>query len=179
MRDEGCKSEFDSEDELPMSFSRFLLLACCAMALCGFARKTKLSVRFHVEATSDVGGSFTNPAKFVNPPREGHIETVPFASERDLKAIFPVQNPDGTLGCVFQFDYHGSNGLRTVSTERRGASVVGFISTKHGTHQLLDMPIDKPIVDGQIYIPRGLSPGEITLLKEQYPLIQATKKEKP
>ncbi len=161
-----------------MSFSRLLLLVCCAAIFCGAARKPKLAIRFHVEATNDVGGSFTNPVKFRNPPKDGHIESVPFVSERNLQAVFPVQNADGSLGCVFQFDRSGSIGLRTVSTERRGASVIGFISTKNGTHQLLDLPIDKPIVDGQIYIPRGLSPGEIELLKQQYPLIRATRKEK-
>lgn len=156
-----------------MSLSRSLLLACCAVALCGFARKPVLSVRFHVEATNAAGGSFTLPAKFVNPAREGNIESVPFASEKNLRAIYPVQNADGSIGCVFQLDRSGTLALRTVSTERRGASVIGFISTKGGTHQLLDLPIDRPIIDGIIYIPRGITSGEIAMLKKQYPLMQA------
>ncbi len=149
------------------------------MALCGFAQKPKLGVRFHVEATGPAGGSFTLPAKFVNPPREGHIESVPFASERNLVAIQPVVNADSSLGCVFKLDQSGALALRTVSTERRGASVVGFISTKGGTHQLLDLPVDKPILDGLIYIPRGLSNGEVEMLRKLYPTMQPSPQSAP
>lgn len=159
-----------------MPLLRTLLIVCCAVALCGFARKPKLGVRFHVEATSDVGGSFTLPVKFTNPARAGHIESVPFASEKNIKAIHPVTNPDSSLGCVFQLDQSGALALRTVSTERRGATVVGFISTKGGTHQLIDLPIDKPIVDGMIYIPRGISNGEMEMLQKLYPRIELPSK---
>lgn len=159
-----------------MPFLRLLLAACCAVALTGFARKPKLSVRFHVEATGNAGGSFTLPAKFVNPAREGHIESVPFASEKNIVAVHPVTNPDSSLGCVFKLDQSGALALRTISTQRRGASVVPFIATKGGTHQLVDLPIDKPIVDGLIYIPRGMSNGEIDMLRQLYPPIQAPKK---
>jgi hypothetical protein len=158
-----------------MSLTRFFAAAALAVLLCGFAKKPKLSVRFHVEAIGNAGGSFTMPAKFVNPPRDGFIESVPFVSERNIKAIFPVQHPDGQLGCAFQLDRSGAIGLQTTSTDRRGASIVAFISTKTGTHQVVDMVIDKPIRDGIIYIPRGLSPGEIDMLKQLYPVMQPSK----
>ncbi|MEQ1862187.1 MAG: hypothetical protein ABMA13_19905 [Chthoniobacteraceae bacterium] len=149
-----------------------ILLVCFAVALCGFARKPKLSVRFHVEATNNAGGSFTIPSKFVNPPRDGFIEAVPFASEKNIVAIFPIEHANGGLGCAFQLNQSGALALRTVSTQRRGASVVGFISTKAGVHQLLDLPIDRPITDGVIYFPRGLSGGEIAELRKLYPLME-------
>lgn len=159
-----------------MSLLRLSIVLALALSVSGFARKAKLNVRFHVEATNDVGGSFTNKAKFVNPAREAFVESIPFVSERDIVAIHPVVNSDSSLGCVFKLDTSGALRLRTVSTERRGASMVGYISTKGGTHQLVDLPIDKPIVDGMIYIPRGISNGEMDVLKKQFPLIQAPPK---
>jgi hypothetical protein len=154
---------------------RLLLLVSCTLALCGFAKKPQLSVRFHVEAVGNAGGSFTVAAKFANPPHQGFIESVPFVSEKNIVAIYPMMHPDGTLGCAFKLDLSGTFRLRTVSTDRRGASVVGFIATKTGTHQLVDLPIDKPITDGVIYIPRGLTQGEIQMMQKQFPLMKATK----
>jgi len=159
-----------------VSFLRFSILLALALLVSGFARKPKINVRFHVEATGNAGGSFTIKAKFVNPPRDGFVESIPFASERNIVGIYPVLNPDSSLGCVFKLDQSGSLGLRTVSTERRGASMVSYISTKGGTHQLVDLPIDKPIVDGMIYIPRGITNGEMEVLKKQFPLMQAPQK---
>lgn len=159
-----------------MPLTRALIIIPLALLFCGFARKPKLGIRFHVEATGAAGGSFTLPAKFVNPAREGHIESVPFASERNVVAIHPVMNADSSIGCVFKLDQSGTLALRTVSTERRGASMVTFISTKGGTHQLVDLPIDKPILDGLIYIPRGISNGELEMLRKLHPLIQPSRK---
>ena len=159
-----------------VSPTRVLSFFTLALLLCGFARKPTLSVRFHVEAVGNAGGSFTLPAKFVNPPRAGFVESVPFATEKNIVGIFPVMYPDGSAGCAFQLDQSGALALRTVSTDRRGASVVGFIATKKGTHQLLDLPIDKPIVDGLIYFPRGISSGEIAELQKLFPVIKGKAK---
>lgn len=159
-----------------MSLLRVSIVLAVALLVSGFARKPKMSVRFHVEATGNAGGSFTLKAKLVNPPRETFLESIPFASERNVVAIYPVVNADSSLGCVFKLDQSGALGLRTVSTERRGASMVPFISTKGGTHQLVDLPIDKPIVDGLIYIPRGITNGEMEALKKQFPQMGAPTK---
>jgi len=165
-----------------MSRHRALLLFAsllAPLAFGAFARKPKFSVRFHVEAIGNAGGSFTLPARFVNPARQGTLESVPFVTEKDLVGIYPVLNMDGSFGCAFQFDFGGSLRLRTVSTDRRGASVVGFIATKGGTHQLIDLTIDKPITDGIIFIPRGISAGEIEMLKKLYPPIKSKAKPTP
>lgn len=162
-----------------MSILRITSALLAGLLLTAGSKKPSLAVRFHVEAKGNAGGSFTIPVKFVNPARSGYIESVPFATHKNIKAIYPIQNPDGSLGCVFQLDTSGAIGLRTVSTDRRGGSVVGFIATKTGTHQLIDLPIDKPIGDGIIYIPRGISQGEITEMSKQFPLIKATAKASP
>lgn len=153
----------------------FLLLAL-ALPLCGFAKKQTLAVRFHVEAIGAAGGSFTQKVKFNNPPREGNIESVPFASERNIKAIYPVQNPDGSMGCAFKLDVGGTMALQQTSTDRRGASMVVVLATKKGAHQVVDLVIDKPISDGIIYVPTGISPGEMVFLKKEYPVMGAQAK---
>jgi hypothetical protein len=161
-----------------MKVLRLLLLATLAASLCGAAKKPKLVVHFHVEAIGNAGGSFTMPVKFTNPPREGHVETIAFASERNIAAVFPVENPDGTLGCAFQLDQSGRFALESVSKDRRGASIVVTMRTKTGSHQVIDMVIDKPITDGIIYVPTGISPGEMQFLRELYPIMGQPKGKK-
>lgn len=161
-----------------MKALRLLLLLTIAGALCGGAKKPKLTVHFHVEAIGNAGGQFTVPVKFANPPRDGYVETIAFASEKNIMTIFPVGNPDGTLGCAFQLDQSGRFALETISKDRRGASIVVTMRTKTGSHQVIDMVIDKPIVDGIIYIPTGISPGEMQMLREQYPIMGQPKKKK-
>lgn len=162
-----------------MKALRLLLLVALASSLCGFARKLPhLSIRFHVESLGNAGGSFTLPAKFANPPREGFVEAVPMASERNVQAIYPVQNADGTIGCVFKLDNSGRFGLETISKDRRGSSLLVVIATKTGTHQVIDLVIDKPIMDGIIYVPRGITQGELDMLMKQFPIMGQPGKKK-
>ncbi len=154
-----------------MKFARALLLPILALSLLGMAKKPQISVRFHAEANPRDGEPFTVPAKFHNPDRDGVVEKIPVVSERDIRAIYPVPAADGTFGCLFQLDDHGRVGLQTVSTERRGALLIAFISTKAGTHQAAELLIDKPIVDGKIYIPSGLTQLEIEALQKQFPTL--------
>ena len=161
-----------------MKALRLLLLLTIAGSLCGAAKKPKLVVHFHVEAIGNAGGQFTMPVKFANPPRDGHVETIAFASDKNITAIFPVENPDGTLGCAFQLDQSGRFALETISKDRRGASLVVTMRTKTGRHQVTDMVIDKPITDGIIYVPSGISPGEMQMLREMYQIMGQPKKKK-
>jgi hypothetical protein len=159
-----------------MKALRLTLIVALAACLTGAAKKPKLAVRFYVEATGEAGGQFTFPAKFTNPPREGHIEAIPIASERNIEAIYPVENPDGTLGCAFLLDQSGRLALETTSKDRRGASMLVMVQTKKGTHQVIDMVIDKAINDGIIYVPRGISPGEMVFLRQSYRVMGQPKK---
>lgn len=149
-----------------------------ALACLGMAKKPPVAVRFHVEANARDGEVFAMPVKFHNPPRDGHVERVPTISERDIQAIYPAPGADGSMGCVFQLNRHGAFSLQTLSTEKRGASLVVFLSTKAGTHQVIDMLIDKPISDGIIYVPRGLTQMEVTALQKQFPLMGDSRKRK-
>jgi hypothetical protein len=156
-----------------------LALPFLVLLFCGFAKKPKLTVRFHVEALGNAGGKFTAPCRFHFPERQGFIEAVPFASDRNIQAIYPVRHADGSLGCAFQLDASGRLGLETISSDRRGSSMVVFMATKQGTHQVIDLVLDKPIRDGIIYVPRGISPGEMALLEKQFPVMKPQTSAKP
>ena len=159
-----------------MRVSRFVLLPILALCIVGMGRKDfPVSVRFFAEANANDTEKFATPIKFANPPREGFIEKVPTISERNVKAIYPFPAADGTLGCAFQLDHSGRINLEVVSTERRGTSMVVYVGTKQGAHQVLDMVIDRSVRDGIISIQRGLTRMEIEAMSKQWPVIGGKK----
>ena len=135
------------------------------------AKKPKITVRFHVEANARDGQPFAMPVNFENPKRQGHMSQIPAISERNITAIFPYQAPDGTWGCAFKLDTFGRTSLEEMTMSNRGASVIAFVGTKSGTHQVVDMVIDKVIRDGIVTIPRGLTPLEIEMLAREFKVL--------
>jgi hypothetical protein len=156
--------------------ARLSLLALLACLSLGMASKPLITVRFYAEAKRQDTDRFARPITFKNPPREGYIESVPSIHERHIKALFPFPAADGSMGCSFLLDNSGRLNLEVVSTERRGTSLVAFVGTKNGVHQVLELLIDKPILDGIITIPRGLTDLEIEALKKAWPVIGEKKK---
>jgi len=159
--------------------ARLLLLpAIAGLMLLGMAEKVPVTVRFYAEANAQDTDRFAMPIQFKNPPRGGFIEKIPTIHERLIRAIYPFQAPDGSWGCAFKLDDNGRINLEVMSTNLRGHSVVAFVGTKAGTHQVIDMQIDKPIRDGIISIPSGLTESEIAVLTHEYPIIGQQKKKK-
>lgn len=144
-----------------------LLLLCFS----GMAKRPDFIVRFFVEANSQDTERFAAPVQLKYPPRPAYIERVPVVSERNIKGIRPFTTADGSWGCYFQLDPAGRLALQTASTENRRRSMVAFIGTKKGTHQVIDMIIDKPISDGIIPIQKGMTIGEIEALGKRYPIM--------
>lgn len=164
-----------------MKALRISALIFCAVFSLAMARKDPLAIRFHLEGNPRDGESFVMPAKFMNPPRDGYISRRATLSERDILAIYPFAAKDGTMGCAFQLNTHGRIGLSTISNEHRGSSLVAFILTKGGSHQVIDMVIDRPVSDGIITIQRGMTQLEVAALMKKFPVIGAApkRKEKP
>ncbi len=150
-----------------------LALGCLAMS-----RKQAVTVRFYAEANKLDGGTFASPVKLHFPEREAYIEKIPAINEQNVKAIYPFQADDGSWGAYFYLDTQGKIRLDVVSTERRGASMVAVVGTAKGAHQVIDMIIDKPIRDGIITIPRGLTELEIAALTKEYPVMGQGKKKR-
>ena len=153
-----------------MNALRFSLIILAAIVCGAMARKPALTVRFHLESVGAAGAPFALPAKFRNPPRDGFIASVASISDRNIVAIHPTPGADGTWGCAFKLDQSGKFALETLSREHRGSSLVGFVSTKTGTHQLPELLIDRPVTDGIIYLPGGLTAAEIVALRKRFKL---------
>lgn len=153
-----------------------LLLALSAPTLLGMGDKPDVTVRFFVEANANDTDKFATPIRLQNPPREAFIEKIPAIHEREFRAVYPFRAKDGSWGCAFSLDQSGRIDLEVLSTGRRGSSVVVFLATKAGTHQVVDMLIDKPIHDGIISIPYGLTDLEIAAITKSWPVIGQKKK---
>ena len=155
-----------------------LLLLVLALGSLGFSKKQVITVRFHIEANERDGQPFAMPVTFHNPERKGFAAQIPAISERNIEAIFPFPAPDGSLGCAFKLDNFGRTALEEMTLSNRGASVVAFVGTKTGTHQVVDMVVDKVIRDGIISIPRGLTQLEIMALEKEFKVLGQTGRKK-
>jgi hypothetical protein len=154
-----------------MRASRLLPLVLALFTL-GFAEPPpKISVRFHAEANARDGAPFSSPVKLGNPPRDGFLEKLPIIHERQIKAIYPFRAPDGSWGCAFRLDDEGRINLETVSTQRRGTILAGFLRTNKGEHRLPDMLIDRTVSDGVISVGTGLTDLEIVILSKQFKVL--------
>ena len=155
----------------PRLFPVLLALACLAMA-----KKPSVTVRFYAEANARDGEPFSKPITLHYPERQAYIERVPSISEQSIKAMYPFQATDGSWGAAFLLDPKGRIDLEAVSTERKGSSMVIFVVTPKGIHQVIDMIIDRPVRDGIITIPRGLTELEVAALTKEYPIMGQGKK---
>ena len=135
------------------------------------SQKAEITVRFHTEANPNDGESFATPVNLFYQHRQVYLSRVPDVSEKQIEKILPYPAKDGSWGCVFKLNSQGRMRLETMSGEIRGSALVVFVSTKSGQHQVADMIIDRPVSDGIITIPRGLTEFEIALLKKQFKII--------
>ena len=176
----GCKSVLVGHAAGVMKFSACFALMLSAAAALGMSSTPKVTVRFHSEANRNDTSSFATPIKLAYAQREAFINRVPEFSERNIKAIFPWKTRDGTWGCAFKLNESGRIRLETISSDNRGAAIVAFIGTKQGMHQVIDMVIDKPITDGIVAIPRGITDVEMLVLRNQFKVLgeEPEKKEK-
>ena len=159
-----------------MKLALRLLPAVLALACLAMARKPAVSVRFYAETNARDSEAFAKPITLHFPERQAYVEKVPSISEQSIKAMYPFQAADGSWGAAFLLDAKGRIDLETVSTSRRGSSMVVFVVTKNGAHQVIDMLIDKPVTDGIITIQRGLTKMEIAALTKEYKLMGQKRK---
>ncbi len=144
------------------------LLLFAALCLTGFKPKPKITIRFHAEANPRDSERFASPVALKNPPRAAYIAKTPVISERQILGFYAYPAADGTWGSVFKLDQSGRISLEVVSTQQRGTSLVAFFTTKTTNHQVVDMVIDKPVRDGIITIPSGLTALEVDALKRNF-----------
>jgi hypothetical protein len=161
---------------------RALLLALLCLPLLGMAKKKNVALRFFVEANPQDTERFAEPVHLLNPPKDIYIEKLPRIYEKQIRSIYPFPAGNGTWGATLQLEESGRLNLELLSTSMRGRLIVAFVATDAGTHQVANMVIDKPIHDGIITIPHGLTDIEIGVLSKEFHLIkqkQPSKKETP
>jgi hypothetical protein len=157
---------------------RALLLALLCLPLLGMAKKKNVALRFFVEANAQDTERFAEPLHLQNPPRDIYIEKLPRIYERQIRSIYPFPAGNGTWGATLQLEESGRLNLEVLSTSMRGKLIVAVVATNAGTHQVADMIIDKPIHDGIITIPHGLTDVEIGVLSKEFHLIKPKEKAK-
>ena len=144
----------------------------------GMSKKPAITVRFHTETNGSDGDSFAMPVKLLYQRRAAYVGRVPAFSEQQVVAIYPFAAGDGTWGCFFKLNDQGRIRLETMSSESNGRALVVFIGTKGGQHQVVDMIIDRPVSDGVISVPRGLTDLEVAVLRKEFKVLGAEKEKK-
>ena len=155
------------------------MLRCLAsiflvLLFAGFApKKQTLTVTFHVEANAHDTKTFSVPVMLKNLNRETYIEKLPSITETEISAIFPFAASDGTMGCTFKLDGHGTIWLDTLSVEHRGTALVAMVNGRI----VCDLLIDQRVSTGLITIPNGLTNEDITILTKKFHPFRKVKKE--
>jgi preprotein translocase subunit SecD len=147
-----------------------LLAGLAAVVACftAMAKKPEFTVRFHVETTGRDTDRFSQPVALKSPPRQSFVEKTPVISERQIAGVYIYPAPDGSFAAVFKLDGDGRIALESVTTQKRGRALVAYVGTKKGSHQVTDMMIDRPVLDGILVIQQGLTALEAEALKKQF-----------
>jgi hypothetical protein len=140
------------------------------------SRKPLITVRFHTETNANDGDAFATPVDLFYQRRRAFLNRTPDFSEKQIEKILPVRASDGSWGCVFKLNSQGRLRLETLSGQTRGSTLVVFLATKGGRHQVVDMIIDRPVSDGIITVPRGITELEMLALRKEFKVMGEEKK---
>ena len=150
----------------------------CVFALCvvfalanSVAKPRHCTLRVHAQANPRDTEVFATSVHANISGQNVAMEKVPWISERDVTAFFPYPAQDGTYGALIQLDEHGRVVLDTLSIERRGGFLYVFINGR----LITSLNVDKRVSDGRLYIPSGLTPADIDLMKKDWRLIGQSK----
>lgn len=149
---------------------RALVLVFAAALLCtGGAKKPVIDLRIHGEGIAAEAPTFAFPATLLN-GREVYLSRMPLITQREVRSVYPFPAADGSEGVYLKLDNHGTRLLQQHTMERRGRTLVVLLNGRQVTNLL----VDRPVTDGIVSIPRGLSPEDIALLRTAFPVIGET-----
>ncbi len=132
-------------------------------------RDPTIAIRFYAQVYA-FDPEFTAKIKIGNPPREVVIEKIASISERDVASFYPYRAADGSYSVVLQLDRHGSATLEAISAEKIGLVLIASVSGR----MTAALKVDKPISDGIIFIPSGLTVGDIRAMGASFSLMGET-----
>jgi hypothetical protein len=87
-------------------------------------------------------------------------------------AFRPYPAQDGSYGVLLQLDDHGKMALDALSIERRGSFLFIFVNGRAVT----ELQVDRRVSDGMIYLPSGLRPSDIELMRKDWRIVGERKK---
>jgi hypothetical protein len=153
---------------------RFLLILALGLCCLGMGQpKLPLSVRFYTQTSSNDSDSFSTAVTLLNGQRTT-VDDIAAISERDIVAIYPYPVADGSGGCAFKLDDHGTISLDSLSSAKRGTFLIATINGR----QIADILIDKRVSDGIVTIPAGINTDEMKDLLKKFPVIGGKKASK-
>lgn len=140
-------------------------------------RAPPIAVRFHAGANALDTGVFSMPVALGgDPPRQVVVERVPSISERDIVAFYPFRAAGGgSYGVEFQLSRHGQLTLQNLSLAHRG----GFLLVMVNGRPVTPLTVDRPIADGLIVVPFGISGADVRSLEAAFPLVGQPPGSKP
>ena len=151
---------------MPSTAPRLAAAVLALLCLGGAKKPPMVDVRIHALGTAAEAPTFAIPATLLN-GTPVFLARMPLLSQREIKAIYPFVAADGSHGTYFKVDNHGSRVLHQHTMSQRGETLVVLINGRQVSNLLVDRPID----DGIVSIPRGLSADDITLLTTVFPVI--------
>lgn len=143
-----------------------LAVALAALVCLGGAKKPVIDIRIHALGTAAEAPTFAIPATLLN-GTPVFLQRMPLLTQREIKAIYPFVAADGSHGTYFKVDNHGSRLLHQHTMSRRGELLVVMLNGRQVSNLLVDRPID----DGIVSIPRGLTADDIAFLTSVFPVI--------
>jgi len=146
---------------------RLLILLLLGMCCLGMGRKAlPLSIRFYTEAAQGDTDSFSVPVTLLD-GRTAYVDQIAGISERDIVAIYPFPMPDGSGGCAFKLDDHGTMSLDSLSVAKKGTLLIATVNGR----QVSDILIDQRVTDGVVTIPSGINTEEMKHILKRYPVM--------
>ena len=153
-------------------FLPVLALGLCCLGMMG-PKKLPLSVRFYIQTSPNDSDSFSTAVTLLN-GQQTTVDDIAAISERDIVSILPFAAADGSGGCGFFLDDHGTIALDSLSSAKRGTLLIATIDGV----QLADILIDRRITDGFVQIPAGITTDQMKELLKKFPVSGGRKKPK-
>jgi hypothetical protein len=142
-----------------------LPILCATASASSQNRKPSVTLRLFSEADAMDTEKFARPVILNYPRRTAYLNKIPHISEFDVVAVHPYRAANGSMGCAFMLNAHGTLALDTMSLQGRGKAAVVYLNGR----QVIDLIIDRRIKDGILTIPFGLTESEIGSILKEWP----------
>lgn len=150
---------------------RSLLVLALGVCCLGMARKPAVvTIRFYTQTMQQDSQAFSAPLTLLN-GRQTYVEEIAAISEHDIVGIYPFAAGDGSAGCAFKLDDHGTIALETLSVARKGTILIAAVNGR----QVADILIDQRVPDGIVTIPNGINGDELKVMLNQFPMLGGKK----